>query len=183
MRLHWNGAGLLLHEYCHLIHQRVFGLDDPLIYETFTTAKASKKYDNVPRRDWLVSRRDCYDLAYCMIDVKEFFAEMSVTFLSVNAPTHSLSPEIPFDASPPLLTHPLGQLGEDQNTNSHCNKFYPFTRCQLEHYDIDTYRDFVRFWNTISSWENADDEERSACCFFAFNKRLRQPILDVTHRT
>ena len=21
MRLHWNGCGLLLHEYCHLIHQ------------------------------------------------------------------------------------------------------------------------------------------------------------------
>jgi hypothetical protein len=82
MRRHWNGAGgLLLHEYCHLIHQHVFGLDDLRIQRLYAVAVASKRYECVPRRDW-TDRPQSTDMGYCLVDHKEFFAELSVTFWS-----------------------------------------------------------------------------------------------------
>lgn len=52
MRLHWNGAGLLLHEFCHLIHQFCLGLDDAKVMDLYHKANDSGKYNQVPRRDW-----------------------------------------------------------------------------------------------------------------------------------
>lgn len=51
MRLHWNGCGLLLHEFCHLIHQFTLtdGLENETVIEAFETATKSGLYDNVPR--------------------------------------------------------------------------------------------------------------------------------------
>lgn len=81
MRLHWNGCGLLLHEICHLIHQQTIGLFHPSVYNAFSQATRSGKFERVPRRDWAGKEKE-QDLAYCMIDPKEFFAEMSVTLLA-----------------------------------------------------------------------------------------------------
>eukprot|EP00566_Odontella_aurita_P009157 CAMPEP_0113582520 /NCGR_PEP_ID=MMETSP0015_2-20120614/31965_1 /TAXON_ID=2838 /ORGANISM="Odontella" /LENGTH=511 /DNA_ID=CAMNT_0000487211 /DNA_START=30 /DNA_END=1562 /DNA_ORIENTATION=- /assembly_acc=CAM_ASM_000160 len=83
MRLHWNGAGLILHELCHLIHQQVLpgGLENECVKDCYRMAKKSGRYDEVPRRDW--AGRDCdTDMAYCMVNHKEFFAEMSVTYFA-----------------------------------------------------------------------------------------------------
>jgi len=83
MRLHWNGCGLLLHEISHLIHQQVLdnGLDNLNVIEAYRRAKDSERYENVLRRDWAGKGLDC-DLAYAMVDHKEFFAEMSATYWS-----------------------------------------------------------------------------------------------------
>jgi len=82
MRLHYNGAGLMCHELCHLIHQ--FALQDGLrntqIIRAYLNAKSSGLYDKTVRRDW--AGQDCdTDIAYAMVDHKEFFAELSSTFL------------------------------------------------------------------------------------------------------
>ena len=51
MRLHWNGCGLLLHEFCHLIHQftLVDSLDNATVINAFESATKSGLYDNVLR--------------------------------------------------------------------------------------------------------------------------------------
>lgn len=81
MRLHWNGCGLLLHEFCHLIHQECLGLDNPHVVRLYTEAYKSGRYEEVLRRDWAGKEED-FDMAYAMVDPKEFFAEMSVSFWS-----------------------------------------------------------------------------------------------------
>ena len=81
-RLHWNGCGLILHELCHLIHQFVVpdGLSNESIRSMFTSSKLNGKYKQVYRRDWAGKDVEC-DMAYALINHKEFFAEMSVSFL------------------------------------------------------------------------------------------------------
>jgi len=51
MRLHWNGCGLLLHEFCHLIHQFTLpnGLENETVIVAFETATKSGLYDNTLR--------------------------------------------------------------------------------------------------------------------------------------
>jgi len=91
-REHWNGCGLLLHEYCHLIHQLVLsnGLENDFVKSVYEVAMNSCKYENVLRRDWayLSNNNDNgngndgdKDRAYATINHKEFFAEISVAFL------------------------------------------------------------------------------------------------------
>jgi len=81
MRLHWNGCGLMLHELCHLIHQLALedGLDNATVKRAYGLAKVTGLYDTVRRRDWAGRDQD-FDLAYAMVDFKEFFAEMSVAY-------------------------------------------------------------------------------------------------------
>ena len=105
MRLHWNGCGLLLHEFCHLLHQFCFGLDHPKIVELYEKAcnDSSNKYNQVLRRDWAGLDED-YDQAYATVDQKEFFAEMMVTYLANSY--HELDTadyETMEDCCPPLL--------------------------------------------------------------------------------
>ena len=71
MRLHWNGAGLILHELFHLIHQLVlpYGLDNVLVKEIFHATKRNGRYEAVLRRDW--AGNECeVDMAYCMVNHK-----------------------------------------------------------------------------------------------------------------
>lgn len=50
-RNHWNGCGLLLHEYCHLMHQLVLnhGLDNYDVISMYKQAMESGKYEDVLR--------------------------------------------------------------------------------------------------------------------------------------
>lgn len=82
MRDHWNGCGLLLHELCHLIHQQVLGLGNSFIQRLYERNLKSGKYERVLRRDWAGKDVD-WDTAYCTVDHKEFFAELSVAFWSM----------------------------------------------------------------------------------------------------
>jgi len=107
MRLHWNGSGLLLHELCHLIHQHCLkdGLDNGPVAELYKQAKLSGRYDQVLRRDWAGLEEE-YDLAYAMVDRKEFFAEISVAYLCNGYKSlNKADPNIIEECSPPLL-HP-----------------------------------------------------------------------------
>jgi hypothetical protein len=194
MRHHWNGSGLLLHEYCHLIHQHVFGLDCIRIQSIYETMKQSNKYEHVLRRDWADK---CHgndtDLAYCMIDCKEFFAEMSVTYLADSF--HHLdnaSFHIMIDCTPPI-TEPTVLLRLRHNKEwtsvytdmdassfsgwlqkiktffveirrtSHCNKFYPFTSGQLRRYDPILYGEIKALWFDILQWEDPNDTAKNSC--------------------
>jgi len=129
MRLHWNGSGLLLHELCHLIHQCCLedSLDNQTVEVLYEVANASGRYEKVLRRDWAgkstaaaVSIRDerdpllstenatsaDFDLAYAMVNKKEFFAEISVAFLCKGyRDLNRADPTVMEACSPPLL-HP-----------------------------------------------------------------------------
>ena len=81
-RLHYNGAGLLLHEYCHLIHQLVLpnGLGNDRIKRMYLQMRQSGLYECVLRRDWGGLDVET-DLHYCTVNYKEMWAELSVAFL------------------------------------------------------------------------------------------------------
>jgi hypothetical protein len=105
MRLHWNGCGLLLHEMCHLIHQQALpdGLYNEEVKEAFRCARESGLYEDILRRDWAGKDVES-DMAYAMVDYKEFFAEMSVAYWSQGycdlSESNSKCMEV---CSPPLL--------------------------------------------------------------------------------
>jgi hypothetical protein len=179
MRLHWNGCGLLLHEYCHLIHQLVLpdGLENQLVRKAHGLASVSGLYDCVRRRDWAGLERD-FDMAYATVDCKEFFAEMSVAYWSqgYGSGLDRQDPRQILLCSPPFVEPTVIQRIERisrakskqqsffinclQPRAPHCNKFYPFTRGQLRFYDRSTYDTMERLWADIEAWDNpevADD--------------------------
>jgi hypothetical protein len=190
MRLHWNRAGLILHELAHLIHQVVLGLDNPLVIRGYETAKTSGLYETVRRRDWAGKEVD-FDLAYATVDCKEFFSEMSVTYFAHGyAELNEKDEQQILECSPPILqrtvlarvrhrwphaTNEMAALGVERATPltgwmgwlesrfphfanhsaiSHCNKFYPFTKGQLKHYDPDTFQVMETLWNEIAHWKD-----------------------------
>jgi len=85
--LHWNGCGLMLHEFCHLIHNVVLpdGLDNKLVIDVYEQTLSKGKYEKTIRRDW-AGRKIDYDKAYALVNRMEFFAEMSVTYFSQSYP-------------------------------------------------------------------------------------------------
>lgn len=103
-RLHWNGCGLILHEFCHLIHNMVLpnGLDNKLVSDVYERTLSKGKYDKIIRRDWAGRNIDC-DKAYAMVNRMEFFAEMSVTYLSYNYPELDEKEIKMSECSPPFL--------------------------------------------------------------------------------
>ena len=105
MRLHWNGCGLLLHEICHLIHQHVLGLENPRVQQDHRRAEDSGLYENMLRRDW-VGKEVESDLAYAMVDYKEFFAELSVAYLSCGYPELDKAVPSTVESCCPVLMEP-----------------------------------------------------------------------------
>jgi hypothetical protein len=198
MRNHWNGCGLILHELCHLIHQQVLGLNCGRVKAMYVRAQQSGRYEQVLRRDWAGLKSDT-DLSYSMIDHKEFFAEMSVTYWAKSyQELDKKSADMMEECSPPILEptvlarfagnpnvigfgkdspHPnyaylwAGALAQvflpRRRRPPHCNKFYPFTSGQLQHYDPILSADMENIWNDISMWE--DPKESDADCTGCWN--------------
>lgn len=182
MRLHWNGCGLLLHEFCHLIHQQVLldGLENARIKKAFGLATVSGLYDTVRRRDWAGQDED-FDLAYAMVDMKEFFAEVSVAFLSIGYQhLDDANPCRILECSPPIIEPTVVQRIQQANIQPrppgwvaqvfdrpphrpHCNKFYPFTSGQLRHYDPATYQVMEELWKEIAEWQDPAKENTDYC--------------------
>ncbi|KAL7560947.1 hypothetical protein ACA910_022435 [Epithemia clementina (nom. ined.)] len=112
MRMHWNGCGLILHEICHLLHLQVLpgGLANEQMLRLFEIAQQPphalfhpphqhhisphSNNPNLPvrggncglyaetiRRDWAGQHVET-DQHYATVDHKEFFAELSVTYLA-----------------------------------------------------------------------------------------------------
>ena len=122
MRLHWNGCGLLLHEFCHLIHQVILkdGLQNEMIMGVFGEALEGGLYDDVMRRDWAFSSGD-RDAAYATINHKEFFSELSVAYLSRGYDKHVSSSQSKMnikmaDCTPPIMAFDVIQRMEEQET-------------------------------------------------------------------
>jgi hypothetical protein len=94
-RRYYNGYGLLLHEYCHILHQFVLpdGLNNITVQTLHHKAMLYKaQYQSVYRRDWILStsssggstaadRATRQDMAYALINPYEYFAELSVSYL------------------------------------------------------------------------------------------------------
>jgi len=71
-----------LHELAHSYHDRVLGFDEPRILATYKKALASGKYDHVEVRNGL--GKSSYAKSYAMTDHKEYFAECTEGYFSVN---------------------------------------------------------------------------------------------------
>jgi hypothetical protein len=112
-RLHYNGAGLLLHEYCHIIHQLVLpnGLENDRIKRLYIQMRQSGRYECVLRRDWAGLDVET-DLHYCTVNFKEMWAELSVAYLadgylyvkSTDTNTQGASGTNVVDYSPPFMS-------------------------------------------------------------------------------
>eukprot|EP00578_Thalassiosira_sp_NH16_P028004 CAMPEP_0181087380 /NCGR_PEP_ID=MMETSP1071-20121207/6241_1 /TAXON_ID=35127 /ORGANISM="Thalassiosira sp., Strain NH16" /LENGTH=328 /DNA_ID=CAMNT_0023169263 /DNA_START=17 /DNA_END=1000 /DNA_ORIENTATION=+ len=183
-RLHYNGSGLILHELCHIIHQKVLpgGLGNAMVIEIHEMSQENGKYTKVLRRDWALNDIDT-DMAYCIINHKEFFAEISVAFLAdfyhdvdgagtttmVNCSPPFVSPAVidriqqhALPDSKPLFTSRCRLTTRaDCIILPHCSKFFPFTKGQLRRYDPRVFKCFVKIWQFIEGWE--DDEGRCCC--------------------
>ena len=181
MRWHWNGSGLLLHELCHVIHNVCLGLDNPDVEGAYEIARESGKYDTTLRRDWAGSENGDTDMAYAMVDAKEFFAELSVAYWSqgyeqvVAKDSTSMRDSSPPFTAPEVIArldpteYPIADKTLLPNASPltrrilppHCKKFYPFTRGQFQHMDPDQFDVFQRLWQDIADWQDDDDVE---CC-------------------
>lgn len=207
MRHHWNGSGLILHEFCHLIHQQVFGLECERIKLTYDRSYRSRRYENVLRRDWAGKKEGETDLAYAMIDCKEFFAEMSVTFLANGyreldcAPSHLMEQCSPVITEPSVLKRlqalgrwshlsssrrpffiawlrPVINFCRGHEKNGHCNKFYPFTGGQLQFYDPSLYNEFKALWSDIAQWDDPRHHEENFCSICWISQKKRGFVND-----
>ena len=174
MRWHWNGCGLLLHELCHVIHNICLSLDNPAVEEAYEVAKQSGRYDVILRRDWAGSHDGDTDMAYAMVDPREFFAELSVAFLShgyeelaTKDCTSMAESSPPFTAKEVVncLDPSIYRIGDKSlmqkaslflrpRLPTHCNKFYPFTRGQFQRFDPDQFEIFEKLWQEIATWED-----------------------------
>jgi hypothetical protein len=189
MRLHWNGCGLLLHEFCHIIHQFALtdGLENQRVKKAHGLVIVSGLYDCVRRRDWAGLERD-FDLAYATVDCKEFFAELSVAYWSreYDPMLDRQDPRRILSCSPPIsepnvverLCSSEGNAGATarhwslirevfRRRTPHCNKFYPFTRGQLRQYDKATFETMEKLWEEIANWKdplNSGDDSGTTCC-------------------
>jgi len=236
-RCYFNGYGLILHEYCHVIHQFVLGLHHTGIKELHQKSLRKLQYQCVFRRDWLFGDRheapktanvksvgpcsievnaideraplnirlqDCHDISYALVNEREYFAEMSVALLCcgyknlecIPLETSGLSlDDIKKRMSPPLVPYNFEQLHckfessvllylfqvlnwirirwnrfllrcgvptcsevhlERQSQHWHCNKFYPFTRDQLEDFDPDACLYLQLLWREIAEWKQEE---------------------------
>jgi len=191
MRLHYNGSGLILHELCHIIHQKVLpgGLRNAMVIEIHKIAKQTGKYSKVLRRDWADRSVDT-DKAYCIVNHKEFFAEISVAFLADFY--HDLDDAgdttVMAECSPPFISPGLvdriehHQTLESWSTRSfinkcrvmmarrdsvilrhHCSQFFPFTRGQLRRYDPRVFKCFMTLWGFIERWEDVEGKWCYGC--------------------
>ena len=196
MRLHWNGSGLLLHEFCHLIHQCCLedGLENHEVEVLYEKADASGNYQKVLRRDWagkstrttaatmkrtststsLDQDQEQFldsDLAYAMVDPKEFFAELSVAYFS-NAyrSLDRADPKIMEACSPPLL-HPVVAKRIE-------NLVLQRKRERLSNNSTESFHGYTSGGNVYHSLENTDgdaihhpermDNIDDFCCFAPF---------------
>mmetsp|Transcript_8437 Transcript_8437/g.12406 ORF Transcript_8437/g.12406 Transcript_8437/m.12406 type:complete len:160 (-) Transcript_8437:5-484(-) len=131
-----------------------------------------------------------------MINHKEFFAEMSVTYLAnsypevtcvVGAGESIKQQKGGIRQCSPVMTCPviLQRLDKNSSTNDsfsneivpHCNKFYPFTKHQLQYYAPQLYKGIKKLWEQIEDWDDPyhqygitpqlclEDVKSCCCCF------------------
>lgn len=186
MRWHWNGSGLLLHELCHILHQFCFGLDDARIEDAYEVAKKSGRYATTLRRDWAGFDDGDTDMAYALVNPKEFFAELSVAYWSQGYDNDVVSNDgcVNIGKVSPPFTAPdvIARLdptecsiadrslflkkstwwGTTVGLPPHCNKFYPFTRRQFQELDPELFDTFHSLWEEIANWKD-DASEKPRC--------------------
>lgn len=189
MRLHYNGSGLILHEMCHIIHQKVLpgGLGNAMVIEIHKIAKESGKYSKVLRRDWALKQTDT-DMAYCIINHKEFFAEISVAYLAeFYSYVDGAGTTVMAKCSPPFTSPAVFKRIQQQANQAspslytsrwrvmamadgmlipHCSKFFPFTKGQLRRYDPRVFKCFVKLWQFIEGWEDPEGKRCYSCEWF-----------------
>ena len=138
--------------------------------------------NNTFRRDWAGLPCDRDD-AYATINHKEFFAEISVAFLSSGYTdlNEVLINNIKLCSPPFMAPFVLERLDiryvkasnlqkqgrkkriwdyfkqKQIGNEGHCNKFFPFTKGQLKTYDPTIALCFEEYWNIIAQYEDPQD--------------------------
>jgi hypothetical protein len=118
-----------------------------------------------------------------MVDEREFFAELSVTYWSNQYKTlDKASHTKVLQSSPPFLEPKVrSRLGlkplDNDEPVHHCNKFYPFTRGQLRHYDAETCQIFDALWTEIAGWEDPFVVEKDCYCWHPFQSSEKLSVL------
>ena len=79
---------MLLHELIHAYHDRVLDFDHPAIVEAFKRVVKEKKYESVRHIRGGMTRH------YALTNHKEFFAELSETYLFANDYFPFVRPEL-----------------------------------------------------------------------------------------
>ena len=176
MRAHYNGSGLLLHELAHIVHQKVLpgGLANSEVFEIWKIAQEGGKYNKVLRRDWAGRTVDT-DMAYALINHKEFFADMSVSYLAnCYWEFDGKGSTLMAKCSPPFLSQDVLQRVQEETKSYECclcqalartakldpnltilpfcAKFFPFTKGQFRLYDPKVFKVFVKLWAYIEDW-------------------------------
>lgn len=188
-RMHYNGSGLILHELCHIIHQKVLpgGLSNAMVIEIHNIAQESGKYSKVLRRDWALKEIDT-DMAYCIINHKEFFAEISVAYLAdFYHEVDGAGTTVMSKCSPPFISPTVIERIQQQTLQNaqqscgsacrvmtrtdcvilpHCSKFFPFTKGQLRRYDPRVFKCFAKIWQYIEGWEDVEGKRCYSCEWF-----------------
>lgn len=72
-----------LHELAHAYHDQALGYNNGLIAAAYQRAKAGGKYERVVRQDAASGRR-WYDRHYALTDDREYFAESTEAYFSIN---------------------------------------------------------------------------------------------------
>lgn len=185
MRLHYNGSGLILHELCHIIHQKVLpgGLYNDMVIDIHKIAKEGGRYSRVLRRDWALRAVDS-DTAYCTVNHKEFFAELSVAYLAdCYRDLDGSAATVMLECSPPFISPAVierirqkapetgqtpcsGEFKVASRMNGtvvvpHCSRFFPFTQGQLLRYDPQVFECFASIWQYVEGWK----DPKGKCCF------------------
>lgn len=137
--------------------------------------------------DWALKDVDT-DMAYCIINHKEFFAEISVSYLADSyhdfdgAGTTIMAKCSPPFVSPAVIERIQQQTLQDSQSSCsskcrvmpridcmvlpHCSKFFPFTKGQLRRYDPRVFKCFVKIWQYIEGWEDPELKRCYSCEWF-----------------
>jgi len=156
-------------------------------------------------------------MAYAMVDWKEFFAEMSVTYFSQSYCELTRGDRYVMERCSPPLCEPtvLNRIREKQRALgmkgpsrlelsypdtsycfrpfkfieiftqpinrelSHCNKFYPFTRSQLQLHDPGTFKEIDALWKEIANWDDPMTEPVCSKPINCWSPWKRKPFFDT----
>lgn len=166
-----------------------------MVIEIHKKAQESGKYNKVLRRDWALKEVDT-DMAYCIVNYKEFFAEISVSYLADSYhEVDGVGTTVMSKCSPPFVSpvvlERIKQRTEEEQAGKlmegsasqimsskyqimpksdrvlpHCNKFFPFTKGQLRRFDPRVFKCFVKLWQSIESWVDTDKNRCGRCEWF-----------------
>lgn len=143
----WGPGGVILHELSHAWHclHVPDGFDNKEIIECYNSAMKNKLYDCVPYHT-LEKKGYSEARAYACTNACEYFAELSVAFLS-NVYEDDCDP---CDEKSANAIRRGKSVDMDETKDIEFNKWFPFNKKQLEEFDPKAFRCLQRMWGVKS---------------------------------